>query len=91
MTITIKIPTSLRNFTGGKEEVAVEAKTVREALDALETSSPGIKERIVDEKGVRRFINLFLNDEDIRFLQNLDTPVSDKDALVVLPAIAGGR
>lgn len=87
----IRIPTPLRNLTGGEAEVSVNAGNVRDAIEALESSHNGIKERICDEDGsVRRFVNVFLNDEDIRFLENLETPLSDGDSLSIVPAIAGG-
>ena len=88
---TVRIPTPLRKFTQGKEEVSVSASNVRELLTNLETNFPGIKERICDEQGaVRRFVNVFVADEDIRFLDNLDTPVKDGDEISIVPAIAGG-
>jgi MoaD family protein len=90
MTITVRIPTPLRTLTGGEEEVRVEAATVRAAIDNLEKSHPGMKERLCDEKGVRRFVNIYANDEDIRFLENLDTPLKAGDTLSIVPAIAGG-
>lgn len=87
----IRIPTPLRNLTDGAQEVPVQAATVREALDALEAAHGGVKARICDEAGnVRRFVNVFLNDEDIRFLDNLETPLRDGDSLSIIPAIAGG-
>lgn len=87
----IRIPTPLRNLTGNAAEVSVSAGTVGEALQALEQQHNGIKARICDEQGnVRRFVNVFLNDEDIRFLDNLNTPLKDGDSLSIVPAIAGG-
>jgi molybdopterin synthase sulfur carrier subunit len=87
----IRIPTPLRNLTGNAPEVAVSAATVGEALRALEMQHSGVMARICDEQGnVRRFVNVFVNDEDIRFLENLDTPLKDGDALSIVPAIAGG-
>lgn len=92
MASTIRIPTPLRNLTGGAAEVTVSGATVKDALEALEQRHNGVKARICDEKGaVRRFVNVYLNDEDIRFLQNLDTPIKDGDQLSIVPAIAGGR
>ncbi len=89
---TVRIPTPLRKLTGGLEEVQLSGTTVGALLQALEQAHPGIRERIFDDKGqVRRFVNIFANDEDIRFLQNLDTPVADKDEISIVPAIAGGR
>lgn len=88
---TVRIPTPLRKLTEGKEEVTAQGATIAEVIASLEKSYPGIKARICDEKGdVRRFVNIFANEEDIRFLQNLDTPVSDKDEISIVPAIAGG-
>ena len=92
MAIKVRIPAPLRTFTKGLDEVEVEGATVRAAIDALEKNSPGIKDRICDEKGVRRFVNVFLNDEDdIRFLDGLDTALKAGDRLEIVPAIAGGR
>ena len=89
---TVRIPTSLRKLTQGKEEVVAAGLTVAEVLVDLERNHPGLKERICDDKGaLRRFVNVFVGDEDIRFLQNLDTPVKEKDELSIVPAIAGGR
>ncbi len=88
---TVRIPTPLRKLTNGQEEVTAQGKTVGELLADLEKNFPGIKERLCDESGqVRRFVNIFQNDEDIRFLQNLDTPVKDSDEISIVPAIAGG-
>lgn len=89
---TVRIPTPLRKFTQGKDEVTIAAASVRELLANLEATYPGIKERICDETGaVRRFVNVFVADEDIRFLENLDTTVKDADEVSIVPAIAGGR
>jgi len=88
---TVRIPTPLRKLTGGLEEVQVQGATVGALLQSLEQAHPGIRERIFDDKGqVRRFVNIFANEEDIRFLQNLDTPVKDGDEISIVPAIAGG-
>lgn len=88
---TVRIPTPLRKLTDGKEEVSAAGATVGEVIADLETNYPGIKARICDDSGqVRRFVNIFANDEDIRHLQNLDTPVGDSDELSIVPAIAGG-
>jgi len=88
---TVRIPTPLRKLTQGSEEVSAAGKTVGELIGDLEKKYPGIKERICDESGaVRRFVNIFVKDEDIRFLQNLDTPVKDSDEVSIVPAIAGG-
>lgn len=90
MPITVRIPTPLRTLTGGKDEVQANGATVRAIIDDLERSHPGLKDRLCDDKGVRRFVNIYANEEDIRFLENLDTPVKDGDAVSIVPAIAGG-
>jgi MoaD family protein len=88
---TVRIPTPLRKLTEGKEEVTASGSTVAEVIASLEQSYPGIKARICDESGaVRKFVNVFVRDEDIRFLKNLDTPVKDGDEVSIVPAIAGG-
>ncbi|MGD0943247.1 MAG: ubiquitin-like small modifier protein 1 [Acidimicrobiales bacterium] len=91
MSVTVRIPTQLRPLTAGASEVEVEARTVREAIDALEREYPGMKARLLDEQGtLRRFVNLFVADEDIRFLQGLDTRLPDGTTLSIVPAVAGG-
>jgi molybdopterin synthase sulfur carrier subunit len=88
----VRIPTPLRKLTAGKEEVTAAGATVGALITDLERQYPGIKERLCDDAGaVRRFVNIFQNDEDIRFLQNLDTPVKDSDEISIVPAIAGGK
>jgi molybdopterin converting factor small subunit len=87
----VRIPTPLRKYTENQEEVAVAGGTIKEVLDGLEKNYPGIKERICDDSGaVRRFVNVFVADEDIRFLDNLDTSVQEADEISIVPAIAGG-
>ena len=89
---TIRIPTPLRKLTQGKDEVSATGVTVGEIVTDLEKQFPGIKERVCDDSGaVRRFVNIFVGDEDVRFLQGLDTPVKEKDEVSIVPAIAGGR
>lgn len=91
MAITVRVPTPLRKYTQGKDEVSVEGSNLRELLQNLENSYKGIGQRIMDDKGgVRRFVNIYLNDEDIRFKSNLDTPLKDGDVISIIPAIAGG-
>lgn len=88
---TIRIPTPLRTYTQNKDEVTAPGGTVGEVLRNLEQAYPGIGTRLMDEKGgVRRYVNIFHNDEDIRFLKELETPVSDADRISIIPAIAGG-
>lgn len=91
MTNTLRIPPALRSLTAGETEVAFEASTVRALIDAAETKHPGLKARICDDSGkVLRFVNLFVNDEDIRMLDGLDTPLRAGDSVSIIPAIAGG-
>ena len=90
MAITVRIPTPLRTLTAGADEVVIDGNTVGEVIDNLEKKHPGIKERLCDEKGVRRFVNIYANEEDIRFLDGLDTPIKEGDSVSIVPAIAGG-
>ena len=91
MSIQVRIPTPLRRFTGGSEQVGASGTTVGHVVDDLEKQFPGIKEKLCDEKGeVRRFVNLYLNGDDIRFLSNLATAVKEGDEISIVPAIAGG-
>ena len=92
MSIQVKIPTSLRRFTEGQENVALQGETVGVVLGLLRDNYPDLGGRLFDDKGgVRRFVNVYLNEDDIRFLEQLDTPVSDDDEISIIPAIAGGR
>lgn len=91
MPVKVRIPTPLRSLTNGSEEVIVEGNSIKEVIDNLETNYKGFKERLCDENGqIRRFINFYLNDEDIRFKDNQETPVNDGDQISIVPAIAGG-
>ena len=91
MSVRVRIPTPLRRFTAGAEEVSVSGSTIATALGNLEQQHPGIKERLCDEQGrVRRFVNIYVNGDDIRFLNSLDTAVKDGDEVAIVPAIAGG-
>lgn len=87
----VRIPTPLRPMVGGKSEVAVEGATVREVIEALAADADGLRDRLLDDQGqLRRFVNVFLNKEDIRHLAGLDSAVKDGDELAIVPAIAGG-
>ena len=89
--ITVRVPTQLRNLTGGNAEVSVDASTVGEALKALDAAHPGLGERIFDDTGgLRRFVNVFVADEDVRFQQGLGTAVQDGQTVSIVPAVAGG-
>jgi len=91
MSIKVRIPTQLRTLTAGVGEVSVEGSTVGEALKALDVAHAGFAERIFDDGGgLRRFVNVFLADEDVRFLDGLATPVADGQTLSIVPAVAGG-
>jgi molybdopterin synthase sulfur carrier subunit len=92
MALNVRIPTPLRKITNGKDEVTAEGKNVKEVIEDLEKNYPGLKERICEEDGsLRRFVNVYLNDEDIRFKDNVQTEVKDTDEISIIPAIAGGR
>ena len=91
MAATVRIPTPLRKLPNEQETVEVESATIGAAVEELEGKFPGIKERIVDEEGeIRRFVNVYVNEEDIRFLENQDTPLKEGDDVSIIPAIAGG-
>jgi sulfur-carrier protein len=91
MPVTVRIPTALRTLTGGAGEVAVEGSTVGEVLKSLDAGYPGLAERLFDDAGnLRRFVNVFVADEDIRFLDGLGTAVADGQTLSIIPAVAGG-
>lgn len=91
MAVKVRIPTPLRKLTNGSDEVLVEGANVAELIENLEKNYPGLKERICEADGkLRRFVNLYLNDEDIRFKKNMDTELKENDELSIIPAIAGG-
>lgn len=88
---TVRIPSPLRKLTDGQSEIAVEGGDVRTIVDELESRHPGIGDRLLDEDGeLRRFVNVFVRDEDVRFQEGLDTPVSEGDTVSIIPAVAGG-
>lgn len=91
MAVKVRVPTPLRRFTGGNDEVAAEGDSIKTVIQDLERRHPGIGERLLDEKGeLRRFVNVYLNGDDIRFLSALDSKVKDGDDISIVPAIAGG-
>ena len=90
MESTVRIPAQLRTLTGGNDEVKASGATVGEVIDDLEKHFPGIRERLLDDKGVRRFVNIYLGDEDIRFLDGLKTALKGGEQIAIVPAIAGG-
>lgn len=92
MPVLVRIPTPLQRFTKNQSAVQVEGNTVQEVIASLEQSFPGVRERLCDEQGaIRKFVNLYLNDEDIRFIDGEKTGVKDGDELAIIPAIAGGQ
>ena len=92
MPVMVRIPTPLRSITKGSAEVPAKGQTVDDVMQDLERQYPGLRERLVDEKGeLRRFINLYVNEEDVRFLQGRTTALKDGDTVSIVPAIAGGR
>jgi sulfur-carrier protein len=91
MSVTVRVPTTLRTLTAGSSEVAVDGDTVGAVLDNLEAVHPGFKDRLLDGDGsLRRFVNLFVADDDVRFLDGLNTPVPDGETVSIIPAVAGG-
>ncbi len=91
MSVTVRIPTPLRKLTGGSDEITVDGTTVGDVIESLESAHPGLKERICDDAGeIRRFVNVYVNDEDVRFLEGRATALKDGDELSIVPAIAGG-
>ncbi len=91
MSVKVKIPTPLRNLTNEQDLIELDASSVREVIDVLENDFPGVKERICEEDGsIRRFVNVYVNGEDVRFLSELDTAIADNDEISIVPAVAGG-
>jgi molybdopterin synthase sulfur carrier subunit len=92
MAVTVRIPSPLRKLTGGASEIEAKADSIAHLISTLEAAYPGMRERLCDETGtVRRFVNIYVNDEDIRFLTDQNTPLKDGDQVSIVPAIAGGR
>jgi MoaD family protein len=90
MPVTVRIPTPLRSLTGGAESVEISGGNVGAVIESLEANHPGMKDRLLDDKGVRRFVNIYVGEEDIRFLEGLETELKDGDEVSIVPAIAGG-
>ena len=91
MAVTVRIPTTLRPMSGGKSEVHVEGTTLAEVLASLDAAHPGFHDRLFDDEGgLRRFVNVFVADDDVRYLQGLDTKVPDGETVAIIPAVAGG-
>ena len=87
---TVRIPTPLRTLTGGEDQVQAAGDTVKDVIETLEKNHPGIRERLLDDKGVRRFVNIYVGEEDVRFLDGLKTALKAGDQISIVPAIAGG-
>jgi len=91
MSATVRIPTILRTYTNGATEVTVEASTLHDAIADLDRQYPGISARVLDDSGaLRRFVNVYVNDDDVRFLDGLRTPIADGAGISIIPAVAGG-
>jgi molybdopterin synthase sulfur carrier subunit len=90
MAIEVRIPTILRTYTGGEKSVDANGATLSALIEDLEANHPGLKDRLLDGADLRRFVNVYVNDEDVRFTGGLETALSDGDQVVVLPAVAGG-
>jgi MoaD family protein len=90
MAIEVRIPTILRSFTEGAKSVEGSGSTIGSLIADVNARHPGIEERLTDDGGLRRFVNVYLNDEDVRFLGGMETPVKDGDTVTVLPPVAGG-
>jgi molybdopterin converting factor small subunit len=90
MAIEVRIPTILRTYTSGEKVVTAEGESLEAVVQDLDSRYPGIGGRLIEDGGLRRFVNVYLNDEDVRFLDGLATPVADADSITILPAVAGG-
>jgi molybdopterin synthase sulfur carrier subunit len=91
MSVSVRIPTTLRTLTAGQSEVSLDGTTVRDVIGNLEAAHPGFSDRLLDGDGnLRRFVNVFVADDDIRFLEGLDTPVPEGETVSIIPAVAGG-
>jgi sulfur-carrier protein len=91
MSVTVRIPTTMRPLTGGEKQVSVETGTLSDVISALEAAHPGLRERLLDDDGgLRKFVNIFVDDDDVRYLDGLDTKVADGLTVSIIPAVAGG-
>jgi molybdopterin converting factor small subunit len=90
MNISVRIPTQLRSLTAGEEVLQTSGSTVREVIENVSTAHPGLRERLLNDKGVQRFVNVYVGDEDIRFLDGLETKLNGGEEISIVPAIAGG-
>jgi len=90
MAIEVRIPTILRTYTGGEKAVEATGDTLAALIESLETNHPGLKDRLIDGGDLRRFVNVYINDEDVRFIGSLEATLNDGDQVVILPAVAGG-
>ena len=90
MPVEVRVPTILRPYTQGAKTVTASGESLQAVIADLDASYPGIADRLLDDGGLRRFVNVYLNDEDVRFLDGLATPVADRDSITILPAVAGG-
>jgi molybdopterin synthase sulfur carrier subunit len=90
MPVEVRIPTILRSYTDGAKSVDAAGSNLNELIDDLEANHPGLRDRLIDDGDLRRFVNVYVNDEDVRFLGGLEAPVTEGDQVVVLPAVAGG-
>lgn len=91
MSVTIRVPTTLRTLTAGESQVSVDGGTVSEVLSALDAAHPGFKDKLLDDEGnLRRFVNVFVADDDVRFMDGMDTAVPDGETVSIVPAVAGG-
>lgn len=91
MAATVRIPTTMRPLTGGEKQIAVDPGSLGDVIAALETAHPGLRERLLDDEGsLRKFVNVFVDDDDVRYLDGLDTVVADNITVSIIPAVAGG-
>ena len=90
MSVTVSIPTILRSYTNNARSVSADGSKLSDIINDLEKQFPGLQDRLIEDGSLRRFVNIYVNDEDVRFLGSLETPVTDGDSVTVLPAVAGG-